>query len=269
VNCAAVPAELLESELFGHERGAFTGAHQLRVGKFEAADQGVVFLDEIGDLHLSLQAKLLHVLQDGAFSRVGGRSSLKVDVRIVAATNRDLEIDVTAGRFREDLYYRLNVVQIVVPPLRERTAEIPLLTDYFTQRYTRLFRRDGFTVSPIAMERLMRHQYPGNVRELENIVKRMVVLNDPLLERVPLGLRRPSIEEPRQGLGALPDRVSLKDISRAAARAAEREAIARVLKETRWNRVRAAKLLGISYRALLYKIKDVGLTAEQALPAGP
>jgi two-component system response regulator AtoC len=119
------------------------------------------------------------------------------------------------------------------------------------------------------MERLMRHQYPGNVRELENIVKRMVVLNDPLLERVPLGLRRPSIEEPRQGLGALPDRVSLKDISRAAARAAEREAIARVLKETRWNRVRAAKLLGISYRALLYKIKDVGLTAEQALPAGP
>ena len=268
VNCAAVPAELLESELFGHERGAFTGAHQLRVGKFETADQGVVFLDEIGDLHLSLQAKLLHVLQDGVFSRVGGRSSLKVDVRIVAATNRDLEIDVAGGRFREDLYYRLNVIQIVLPPLRERVAEIPLLTDYFVQRYARLFRRDGFTVSPIAMERLMRHPYPGNVRELENIIKRMVVLNDPFLECVPLGLRRPAVEEPLRGSGAQLDRVSLKEISRAAARAAEREAIARVLKETRWNRVRAAKLLGISYRALLYKIKDVGLTAEHALPAG-
>jgi two-component system response regulator AtoC len=274
VNCAAVPAELLESELFGHERGAFTGAHQLRVGKFEAADRGVVFLDEIGDLHLSLQAKLLHVLQDGAFSRVGGRSTLKVDVRIVAATNRDLEIDVAEGRFREDLYYRLNVVQIIVPPLRERAAEIPLLTDYFVKRDARLFGHDGFAVSPVAMERLMRHQYPGNVRELENMVKRMVVLNDPLLERVPLGPRRSPIEEPSRGSGLPPDRVSpsdrvsLKEISRAAARAAEREAIARVLKETRWNRVRAAKLLGISYRALLYKIKDVGLAAEPALPVG-
>jgi two-component system response regulator AtoC len=267
VNCAAVPAELLESELFGHERGAFTGAHQLRIGKFEAADRGVVFLDEIGDLHLSLQAKLLHVLQDGVFSRVGGRSSLKVDVRIVAATNRNLEVDVAEGRFREDLYYRLNVVQVVVPALRERTAEIPLLADYFIRRYARVFRRDGFTASPVAMERLVRYQYPGNVRELENIVKRMVVLNDPLLERVPLGLRRSPTEEPQEKTSSVSDQVSLKVIARAAARAAEREAIARVLKETRWNRVRAAKLLGISYRALLYKIKDVGLAAEQVLPA--
>jgi two-component system, NtrC family, response regulator AtoC len=266
VNCAAVPAELLESELFGHERGAFTGAHQLQIGKFEAADRGVVFLDEIGDLHLSLQAKLLHVLQDGVFSRVGGRSSLKVDVRIVAATNRDLEVDVAEGRFREDLYYRLNVVQVVVPPLRERTAEIPLLADYFIRRYARLFRRDGFTVSPIAMERMVRYQYPGNVRELENIVKRMVVLNDPLLERVPLALRRPPTEESHEKTVPVSVQVSLKEIARAAARAAEREAIARVLKETRWNRVRAAKLLGISYRALLYKIKDVGLASEQVLP---
>jgi two-component system response regulator AtoC len=233
-----------------------------------------VFLDEIGDLHLSLQAKLLHVLQDGAFSRVGGRSTLKVDVRIVAATNRDLEIDVAEGRFREDLYYRLNVVQVIVPPLRERAAEIPLLTDYFVKRDARIFGREGFAVSPVAMERLMRHPYPGNVRELENIVKRMVVLNDPLLERVPLGLRKAAIETPSAGPGPAPDRagpsdrVSLKEIARAAARAAEREAIARVLKETRWNRVRAAKLLGISYRALLYKIKDVGLASEHALPVG-
>ncbi len=192
----------------------------------------------------------------------------------MAATNRDLEIDVAAGRFREDLYYRLNVVQIIVPPLRERNAEVPLLTDYFVKRDARLFGRAGFAVSPVAMERLMQHQYPGNVRELENIVKRMVVLNDPLLERVPLGMRKPPIVELSRAPGTLPDRaapsdrVSLKEIARAAARAAEREAIARVLKETRWNRVRAAKLLGISYRALLYKIKDVGLASEHALPVG-
>jgi two-component system response regulator AtoC len=269
VNCAAVPAELLESELFGHERGAFTGAHQLRVGKFEAADQGVVFLDEIGDLHLSLQAKLLHVLQDGAFTRVGGRATIKVDVRVVAATNRDLERDVAEGRFREDLYYRLNVIQVCVPPLRERAEEVAPLAEYFLQRYARVYRREGFAVSPPVLERLVRHDYPGNVRELENIVKRMVVLNDPLLERTALGPRRgPAEELPASAAAGAAGQPSLKDIARAAARAAEREAIARVLHQTRWNRVRAAKLLGISYRALLYKIKDAGLAAESSLPSG-
>ena len=269
VNCAAMPRELLESELFGHERGAFTGAHQTQPGKFELANRGTIFLDEIGDLHPALQAKLLHVLQDGTFSRIGGRAPIEVDVRILAATNRELEREVEATRFREDLYYRLNVIQIVVPPLRERMEELPLLAAHFAQRYGKAFRREGFALAPGAMERLARHRFPGNVRELENLVKRMIVLDDPGLERTPF-LRTGQGNTHRAGAGPAganggpepaprADVVPLKEVARAAARAAEREAIARILEETGWNRVRAAKILKISYRALLYKIKDVGL----------
>lgn len=261
VNCAAVPRELLESELFGHERGAFTGAHQLKIGKFESADHGTIFLDEIGDLHPALQAKLLHVLQDGEFSRVGGKSAVKVDVRIIAATNQDLENAVAAGQFREDLYYRVNVIQIVVPPLRERTEEIPLLVQYFTRRYSRLFDRDGFAVEPEVMQQLVRHTYPGNVRELENIIKRMIVLNDPLLTTTSLTPNVPQTGSGGDGASqpTEADRPSLRQIARTAALAAERETISKALEQTHWNRVKAAKLLKISYRALLYKIKDVGL----------
>ena len=151
VNCAAMPRELLESELFGFERGAFTGAHKLKIGKFEAAHHGTMFLDEIGDLHPALQAKLLHVLQDGEFSRIGGKSTLSVDVRVLAATNQDLERAVAEGRFREDLYYRLNVVHVFVPPLRERVTEIPMLVNYFVERYSKLYRRDGFVVPGAVM----------------------------------------------------------------------------------------------------------------------
>jgi two-component system response regulator AtoC len=256
VNCAAVPRELLESELFGHERGAFTGAHQLKIGKFESADRGTVFLDEIGDLHPALQGKLLHVLQDGQFSRVGGRSTVKVDVRVLAATNQDLEQAVAAGRFREDLYYRLNVIQIMVPPLRERIEEIPVLAEYFMHRYSQLFRRETLQMPAETMERLMRHRFPGNVRELENMVKRMIVLGDPLLRRgqAPGLTSTPGPTSTPKAAG-----LSLKDISRRAAQLAEREAILQALEQTQWNRVRAAKLLEISYRALLYKIKDAGL----------
>jgi two-component system response regulator AtoC len=287
VNCAAVPRELLESELFGHERGAFTGAHQLKTGKFELAHRGTIFLDEIGDLHPALQAKLLHVLQDGTFSRVGGRATLRVDVRVLAATNRQLEREVAEGRFREDLYYRLNVIQIVVPPLRERMEELPALAGYFAERYTRLFRRDGFALSRAGIERLARHRYPGNVRELENLVKRMIVLDDPDLVRTPLlrvappppAAAPPGVAElalSPNGHGeeagpapapAAPEVPSLRDIGRQAARDAEREAIARVLQQTGWNRVRAARVLRISYRALLYKIKDVGL--DRAVEPAP
>jgi two-component system, NtrC family, response regulator AtoC len=268
VNCAAVPRELLESELFGHERGAFTGAHKLKIGKFEEAHRGTIFLDEIGDLHPALQAKLLHVLQDGEFSRVGGRSALKVDVRVIAATNQDLERAVSEHRFREDLFYRLNVVQIVVPPLRERVDEIPLLVDYFVKVYSKLFRREGFFIPPNVVERLRQHRYPGNVRELENLIKRMIVLGDPLLSRVP-GLERsvtpPATPAPSNPAAAQPiDGLSLKAISRQAARSAERDAIWTVLEHTGWNRVRAAKTLRISYRALLYKMKEVGLTGGRA-----
>jgi two-component system response regulator AtoC len=269
VNCAAVPRELLESELFGHERGAFTGAHQLKIGKFESADRGTIFLDEIGDLHPALQGKLLHVLQDGQFSRVGGRSTVKVDVRVLAATNQDLEQAVAAGRFREDLYYRLNVIQITVPPLRERLEEIPVLADYFMQRYSQLFRREKLRLPPETVQRLLNHRFPGNVRELENMIKRMIVLGDPLLRRSSLGGGGTPVEENGIARAQKPATLSLKDISRKAAQIAEREAILQALEQTQWNRVRAAKLLEISYRALLYKIKDSGLDRERRVAHRP
>ena len=261
VNCAAMPRELLESEMFGYERGAFTGAHKLKIGKFEAAHRGTIFLDEIGDLHPALQAKLLHVLQDGEFSRIGGKSTLSVDVRVLAATNQDLERAVAEGRFREDLYYRLNVIQVLVPPLRERTAEIPLLANYFVERYAKLYHRDGFTISPPVLERLTQHRYPGNVRELENLIKRMIVLDDPFLTRIPLpdaAVNGGDSARPPSSPASAPE-PSLKEIARRASQAAEREAISKMLERTGWNRVRAAKALRISYRALLYKIKDTGL----------
>ncbi|HTY76936.1 MAG TPA: sigma-54 dependent transcriptional regulator [Candidatus Bathyarchaeia archaeon] len=263
VNCAAVPRELLESELFGHERGAFTGAHQLKIGKFEAADQGTIFLDEVGDLHPALQAKLLHVLEDGQFSRVGGRSNRKVDVRIVAATNHDLEAPVAAGSFREDLFYRLNVIRIVVPPLRERPEEIPLLANHFVQRYSKAFQREGFTLPPETMQRLKRYGFPGNVRELENLIKRLIVLGDLNLPHSPVARGMPRSSASRAARPTDTGANSLKVISRKAAQAAEQTAILKALEQTHWNRLRAAKLLGISYRSLLYKIKGAGLDATQ------
>jgi len=270
INCAAVPRELLETELFGDEREPFTLAHRVRMGKLETANHGTIFLDEIGDLHPALQAKLLHVLQDGMSSRVGGRSTVEVDVRALAATKRDLERTVAEQGFREDLYYRLNVIQIVMPPLRERLDEVPNLARYFAQRYSRAFNREGFTLGSSAIERLTRYRYPGNVRELENVVKRMIALDDPDLSRTPFGS---SGAEPGGGdaapAGPAPGAtVSLKDVARSAARAAEREAIAHVLAQTGWNRVRSAKLLKISYRALLYKIKETGVDRASQSPDG-
>jgi two-component system response regulator AtoC len=263
VNCAAMPRELLETELFGHERGAFTGAHQLNIGKFEAAHGGTIFLDEIGDLHPGLQGKLLHVLQDGEFSRVGGKSTLKVDVRTIAATNQNLERAVSEGRFRQDLYYRLNVIQLAVPPLRERVDEIPALIDYFVELYAKRFRRDTFVLSPSAREGLLRQPYAGNVRELENLIKRMIVLGEASVA--------PTGEIPAPDAAAASDRSggtteatpSLRDIVRRASAATEREVICRVLEQTSWNRVRAAKALRISYRALLYKMKQFGLNGDR------
>jgi two-component system, NtrC family, response regulator AtoC len=267
VNCAAVARELLESELFGHERGAFTGAHQLKIGKFEAANQGTIFLDEIGDLHPALQGKLLHVLEDGQFSRVGGRSNIKVDVRVLAATNQHLERAVAAEQFREDLFYRLNVVRVEVPPLRERPEEIPLLAAYFVERYSRLFQKEGFTLPPQTIERLVQHGFPGNVRELENTMKRMIVLGDPDFKRGPLRKETENSHDQTEKRGKTSSG-SLKDIARRASQAAARDAILKALEVTRWNRVRAAKLLNISYRSLLYKIKDVGLDGERRALAG-
>ena len=269
VNYAAVARDLLESELFGHERGAFTGAHQLKVGKFESADHGTIFLDEIGDLHPALQAKLLHVLEDGQFSRVGARSNIKVDVRIVAASNQDLERAVATGEFREDLFYRLNVIRVTVPPLRKRPEEIPLLANYFVERYARLFQRAQFTLPPETVHRLTRHSFPGNVRELENMVKRMIVLRDPDLTRTHFPALTANGDDQRAAKRATMPATSLKHISRKAAQAAEREVILKTLEETHWNRRRAAKLLNISYRSILYKIKDAGLNGKRGGPESP
>jgi len=262
VNCAAMPRELLESELFGHERGAFTGAHQRKPGRFELADGGTIFLDEIGELHPALQAKLLHVLQDGEFSRVGGRNNLRVDVRTICATNRDLAREVAANRFREDLFYRLNVINILVPPLRERRDEIPGLVTYFVQRYSRLFNFPEREVSPEGLEAFLQYAWPGNVRELENFLKRMIVLQDYGLPRTLVAPPPAAPAPPAADAFSATKGLSLKEISRRAVLEAEREVIGRALEQCRWNRVKAAKLLKISYRALLYKIKDMGLKQD-------
>ena len=178
MNCAALPAELLESELFGHERGAFTGAATTRIGKFEQADTGTLMLDEIGEMKPALQAKLLHVLQDGEFTKLGSNKRIQVDVRIVAATNRDLEKMMLSGDFREDLYYRLKVIELTVPPLRERPDEIPTLIDFFIARYARKYNRPARPLSEQLRQLFMQYEWPGNIRELENMIKRVVILQD-------------------------------------------------------------------------------------------
>ena len=268
VNCAALPADLLESELFGFERGAFTGAVHAKPGKFEAADEGTIFLDEIGEMSATLQAKLLQVLQDGEFSRLGGLAEVHVDVRVVAATNCDLERAVASGAFREDLYFRINVVEIALPPLRERRDDIPLLAEHFLKTQQATVRRPAgpalSALSPQTLELFANYDWPGNVRELENIVKRVVVLGDEqaaheVIERRQIAV--PARPQPEVSAAAVQAEsasrlTSLKDIGRTAAREAERVAILEMLERTRWNRKEAAEILGISYKALLYKIKD-------------
>jgi two-component system, NtrC family, response regulator AtoC len=328
VNCAALPAELLESELFGHERGAFTGATAEKPGKFELADQGSIFLDEIGEMAIRLQAKLLQVLQDEEFFRVGGKKSVRVDSRVVVATNRELEREIELGNFREDLYYRLNVVAIRIAPLRERREDILPLVEYFLQKYGRRYKNAVEQLPAEVLKALTDHDWPGNVRELENMVRRMVVLKDPgiVLDELrgktgfQLESRRPStpsswtpdghlpppptLREPRELREPMPgpeqvtvgtqtgsfevqrgtpnvvpryanpfdipqpppppltmpeSEMSLKDIGKRAAMLAEREAILSMLQRTAWNKRKAANKLKISYKALLYKIKESGI----------
>jgi two-component system response regulator AtoC len=312
VNCAALPTELLESELFGFERGAFTGAIQHKPGKFEFANHGTMFLDEIGDMSFPLQAKLLQVLQDGEFSRLGGKHDVHVDVRVIAATNKDIEQAVADGQFREDLFFRLNVVCITMPPLRDRREEIPLLCDYFLKKYSVQYNKPYPELSPETMRLFMEYDWPGNIRELENLIKRTVVLGTeaPIQKEISHALamvshrmsslinhqssvighqssvvshqsavvghqsafRHPhsavAVAAPPAGpltpteiaaAAAEAGNYSLKDISRTAAREAERELIFKMLQQTRWNRKETAEILGISYKALLYKIKENGL----------
>ncbi|MFB3118262.1 MAG: sigma-54-dependent transcriptional regulator [Myxococcota bacterium] len=274
VNCAALPSELLESELFGFEKGAFTGAHKRKLGKFEYANHGTIFLDEISEMHPSLQAKLLQVLQDGEFSRLGSESDVHVDTRIIAATNRNLEEAVADGSFREDLYYRLNVVTVHLPPLRERREAVPLLVEQFLQKNNEQYRKNVTQLSPGTMEIFAKYHWPGNVRELENLVRRMVVLGneDAVVEEIKLtGSRQQAREETSDSLdlGALgadfssEQGIDLKAISRRAAQLAEKGVIEKVLQETRWNRKEAAQRLQISYKALLYKMKENGLSQNR------
>jgi len=270
VNCAALPSELLESELFGFEKGAFTGAQKRKLGKFEYANQGTIFLDEISEMAPPLQAKLLQVLQDGEFSRLGGEADIRVDARIIAATNRNLEEAVKAGEFREDLYYRLNVVTIQIPPLRDRIDAVPLLVEHFLRMYTEQYNRSLEKLSDGTMKLLMEYAWPGNIRELENMIKRMVVLGSEKTVVQEIGqCKTPSTakaDDDELDLAALGADFStgqdldLKAISKRASQIAEKKVIECVLTQTRWNRKEAAERLQISYKALLYKMKENGLS---------
>ena len=270
VNCAALPGELLESELFGHEKGAFTGAYRQKPGKFEAADGGTLLLDEIGEMPLRLQAKLLHVLQDGEFSRVGGEKIIGTDVRLIASTNRDLEAAMRAHQFREDLYYRLNVIEIRIPPLRERREEIPALTEDFRRRFNVQYGR-SVEIPQETIRVFLDYHWPGNIRELENAIKRIVVLGSarPVHQEIAgnlgRGVKPAATAAPTAAttMATADTMISLKEIARQAARDAERVAIKEVLDRVHWNRAKAARLLQISYKALLYKIVQCGLVVQQ------
>ena len=316
VNAAALPSELLESELFGHERGAFTGAQAARVGKFEFANHGTLMLDEIGEMPPGLQAKLLHVLQDSEFTRLGSNKPVTVDVRIIAATNRDLEAMMRAGTFREDLYYRLQVIELHVPPLRERREEIPQLIEFFLVKYSERYGRPLRRPSDTLRDTLLSYAWPGNVRELENVIKRFVILQEEALVLAELKRSRTNVADAAAASGAALARpatttpvaapppaaapapppaavappvsastateaisgdgdsadaaidlvtapVSLPELAREAAMRAERTAIQQALDRFRWNRRKAADYLGVSYKTLLNKMKECGIS-EQA-----
>ena len=308
VNAAALPAELLESELFGHERGAFTGAQTARVGKFEFANSGTLMLDEIAEMPAGLQAKLLHVLQDNEFTKLGSNRPVSVDVRIIAATNRDLDVMMRAGSFREDLYYRLQVIELFVPPLRERREEIPQLIEFFLMKYSERYGRPLRRPSDALRDTLLNYVWPGNVRELENVIKRFVILQDealvlaelkraranaessiparvpapaavpvavpagaaaapppplpaapPVAAAPPPAEAEPEVEEaPPEALSGAP--ISLPELAREAAMRAERAAIQQALDRFRWNRRKAADFLGVSYKTLLNKMKECGIS---------
>jgi transcriptional regulator with PAS, ATPase and Fis domain len=284
VNCAALPDTLLESEMFGYEQGAFTGAERRKRGKFEQASGGVLFLDEIGDMSLPLQAKLLHVLQGGDFSPLGSEKTVEMGAWVIAATNHELENDMANGDFREDLYYRLSTIKIHIEPLRNRPEDIPHLIDHYVKMYTAQF--DGkelLTPSPETIGKLTTYHWPGNIRELQNVLKRLMILgngednlddmlmgnlNQPRAAGIPKSANQSAT--PMDILGfdssAPPDlsSLSLKKIKKKAMDRVEKEVIAYVLEKTGWNRSKATKILKISYKTLLYKIKDLGIKPPES-----
>jgi two-component system response regulator AtoC len=277
VNCAALPGTLLESELFGYEKGAFTGADKLKPGKFELASKGVIFLDEIGDMPLLLQMKLLHVLQSNQYSRLGGTEDVKVDAWVISSTHHDLDKDMKEGLFREDLYYRLNIIKIDLPPLRERKEDIPVLTDYFIDRHREHLEHKGnFSITDDLGELFDGYHWPGNVRELSSTILRLMVGDDPdrvkseLLKTMKAdGLPLPvapiaapskqgAVAKEGKAIGISPDR-SLKEVKAGAAEAIEKRVIMNALSMSGWNKRKAAKMLKISYKSLFNKINDLGI----------
>ncbi len=261
VNCPAIPGTLLESELFGYEKGAFTGAYGSKPGRVEQAHHGTLFLDEIAELDSALQAKLLQLLQDGQFSRIGGQEDRQVDVRVICATNRQLEKEIESGTFREDLFYRINVIRLELLPLRERVADIPDLVDYFLECHQQKYCRQVAPPSSQLMRLMQRYSWPGNIRQLENLVKRYVILG---LEETISGDLCPT--EETNFHPAIPSEgpVCLKKVTRQAIQELERKIILRALEANSWNRKRTASELRISYRALLYKIRQAGLPSKKA-----
>jgi transcriptional regulator with PAS, ATPase and Fis domain len=266
INCAAIPRELLESELFGHERGAFTGATDRRIGKFELADRGTIFLDEIGDLDLGLQAKLLRVLEGEDFCRVGGTTRVRIDVRVVAATNKDLRAAIAQQAFREDLFFRLSVMPITIPPLRERREDIPALLEHFLGHFCRELKRAPKRLSDGAWQVMTNHPWAGNIRELQNCIERAVILSDgDVIEEEHLGIRQQELSEIHAREIALEG--TLHDVAAAAVRMVETRMIRKVLKGTGGNKSRASHILGVSYKTLLTKIKEYGIERPAAVPA--
>ena len=278
VNCAALPLTLLESELFGYEKGAFTGASHSKPGKFELASGGVILLDEIGDMPLVLQAKLLHVLQSGEFNRLGGTQDVKVNAWVISSTNHDLERDMRQGLFREDLYYRLNIIKVELPTLRERKEDIPLLTEYFLQKHWQDLKISGsFSLNSDLMELFQEYHWPGNVRELSNTILRLIVgdnsekvkaellgnmVSDGLTPPRRLIPKSPKNPEEKKNDKAHEDSRSLKELKADAANYIEKKAIMHALNQMAWNKRQAARLLKISYKTLFYKMANLGIAGE-------
>lgn len=260
VNCPAIPGTLLESELFGYEKGAFTGAYGVKPGRVEMAHRGTLFLDEISELDMPLQSKLLQLLQDGQFCRIGAQEDKKVEVRVVCATNRKLEQEVENGTFRSDLFYRINVVNLHLPPLRERAADIPALVAYFLEYHNRKYNCRAKPLSNEMMTVLRKYHWPGNIRELENLIKRYVILGSEDVITADLAPRNTDFFNPDIPLDGP---ISLKTLTRQAVRELERKVILKVLQNHHWNRKQTARSLSISYRALLYKIRDAGLPSNR------
>lgn len=254
IDCAILPDTLVESEIFGHEKGSFTGAHERKLGKFELAERGSVFLDEIGNLTTHTQVKLLRALQEREIERLGGKKPIKVDFRLIAATNVNLEKAIKTERFREDLYYRLNVFSIPLPPLRDRDGDVEMLADYFLKKFNRIFEKEVKNISPDSMKLLIEYSWPGNVRELKNVIESAVLLaRDTILpQHLPQKIQEPTEE-------IISYQGSLRKVSNQAKCKAEKELITRVLKEVNWNKSKASKILKVDYKTLYYKIKEYNI----------